>query len=109
MSALSGVFVAGVGMHPFQFPTETPYVALGLRAVHFRHTEMLAEALDAREVVAWAVAGSALTTLFAEIMLEDAMHDDLVAELHPRLAPNCRPSTTATQDRDWRCGPPPTR
>jgi len=28
-----GVYVAGIGMHPYQFPTETPYTHLGLAAV----------------------------------------------------------------------------
>lgn len=28
-----GVFIAGIGLHPYQFPTETPYTALGLIAV----------------------------------------------------------------------------
>jgi acetyl-CoA acetyltransferase len=27
------VYVAGIGMHPYQFPTQTPYVALGLTAI----------------------------------------------------------------------------
>jgi len=35
--------------------------------------------------------------------------DDFLAEIHPGWSPNYRPSTTATQDRDWRCGPPTTR
>lgn len=34
------VYVVGVGMHPFQFPSDTPYVQLGLRAVR----EALADA-----------------------------------------------------------------
>nr|WP_255594601.1 thiolase family protein [Acidovorax sp. sif1233] len=33
MDAHGGVFIAGVGLHPYQFPTETPYTELGLRAV----------------------------------------------------------------------------
>lgn len=28
-----GVFVAGIGLHPYQFPSETPYTQLGLTAV----------------------------------------------------------------------------
>ena len=28
-----GVFVAGIGLHPYQFPSETPYTVLGLAAV----------------------------------------------------------------------------
>ncbi len=28
-----GVFVAGIGLHPYQFPSETPYTVLGLTAV----------------------------------------------------------------------------
>jgi len=28
-----GVFVVGIGMHPYQFPSETPYTHLGLAAV----------------------------------------------------------------------------
>jgi acetyl-CoA acetyltransferase len=28
-----GVFVAGIGLHPYQFPTDTPYTHLGLTAV----------------------------------------------------------------------------
>lgn len=28
-----GVFIAGIGLHPYQFPTETPYTVLGLAAV----------------------------------------------------------------------------
>lgn len=28
-----GVFVAGIGLHPYQFPSETPYTHLGLAAV----------------------------------------------------------------------------
>ncbi|MDB5816685.1 MAG: thiolase [Rhizobacter sp.] len=28
-----GVFVAGIGLHPYQFPTDTPYTHLGLAAV----------------------------------------------------------------------------
>lgn len=33
LDAHGGVFIAGVGLHPYQFPTETPYTELGLRAV----------------------------------------------------------------------------
>lgn len=40
MSALKGVYVVGVGMHPFQFASDTPYPVLGLRAVR----EALADA-----------------------------------------------------------------
>lgn len=28
-----GVFIAGIGLHPYQFPSETPYTQLGLTAV----------------------------------------------------------------------------
>lgn len=28
-----GVFIAGIGLHPYQFPTDTPYTILGLAAV----------------------------------------------------------------------------
>lgn len=28
-----GVFIAGIGMHPYQFPSETPYTVLGLTSV----------------------------------------------------------------------------
>jgi acetyl-CoA acetyltransferase len=28
-----GVYVAGIGLHPYQFPSETPYTHLGLTAV----------------------------------------------------------------------------
>lgn len=28
-----GVFIAGIGLHPYQFPTDTPYTTLGLAAV----------------------------------------------------------------------------
>ena len=28
-----GVYVAGIGMHAYQFPSETPYTHLGLTAV----------------------------------------------------------------------------
>jgi hypothetical protein len=35
--------------------------------------------------------------------------DDFLAEIHPDWSRNCRPSTTATHDRDWRYGPPRTR
>jgi acetyl-CoA acetyltransferase len=33
LSALRPVYVAGIGMHPYQFPSETPYVRLGITAV----------------------------------------------------------------------------
>lgn len=33
LDANSGVFIAGIGLHPYQFPTETPYTELGLTAV----------------------------------------------------------------------------
>jgi acetyl-CoA acetyltransferase len=33
MDANGGVYIAGVGMHPYQFPSETPYTQLGLTAV----------------------------------------------------------------------------
>jgi len=35
-----GVYVAGIGLHPYQFPSETPYIHLGLTAVR----EALADA-----------------------------------------------------------------
>lgn len=34
------VYVVGIGLHPYQFPSDTPYVALGLRAIR----EALADA-----------------------------------------------------------------
>lgn len=33
LDANGGVFIAGIGLHPYQFPTETPYTELGLTAV----------------------------------------------------------------------------
>lgn len=33
LDANGGVFIAGIGLHPYQFPSETPYTALGLTAV----------------------------------------------------------------------------
>src|SRR3989344_2793650 len=33
LDANCGVFIAGIGLHPYQFPTETPYTELGLTAV----------------------------------------------------------------------------
>lgn len=33
LDAHGGVFIAGIGMHPYQFPSETPYTELGLTAV----------------------------------------------------------------------------
>lgn len=33
LDAHGGVFIAGIGLHPYQFPTETPYTELGLTAV----------------------------------------------------------------------------
>lgn len=33
LNANGGVFIAGIGLHPYQFPTETPYTELGLTAV----------------------------------------------------------------------------
>lgn len=33
LSALRPVYVAGIGMHPYQFPSDTPYVRLGITAV----------------------------------------------------------------------------
>ncbi|WP_422845084.1 thiolase family protein [Acidovorax sp. M2(2025)] len=33
LDANGGVFIAGIGLHPYQFPTETPYTVLGLTAV----------------------------------------------------------------------------
>lgn len=33
LDAQGGVFIAGIGLHPYQFPTETPYTVLGLTAV----------------------------------------------------------------------------
>ncbi|WP_010458111.1 thiolase family protein [Acidovorax radicis] len=33
LEANGGVFIAGIGLHPYQFPTETPYTELGLTAV----------------------------------------------------------------------------
>lgn len=33
LAANGGVFIAGIGLHPYQFPTETPYTELGLTAV----------------------------------------------------------------------------
>ena len=37
---LKPVYVVGVGFHPYQYPTDTPYVTLGLQAVR----EALADA-----------------------------------------------------------------
>lgn len=34
-----GVFIAGIGLHPYQFPTETPYTLLGLTAVRAALTD----------------------------------------------------------------------
>ena len=33
LDASGGVYIAGIGLHPYQFPTETPYTQLGLTAV----------------------------------------------------------------------------
>lgn len=33
LDANGGVFIAGIGLHPYQFPTEKPYTELGLTAV----------------------------------------------------------------------------
>jgi acetyl-CoA acetyltransferase len=33
LDANGGVFIAGIGLHPYQFPSETPYTQLGLTAV----------------------------------------------------------------------------
>ena len=33
LDAHGGVFIAGIGLHPYQFPTETPYTELGLTSV----------------------------------------------------------------------------
>lgn len=33
LDANGGVFIAGIGLHPYQFPTDTPYTELGLMAV----------------------------------------------------------------------------
>jgi acetyl-CoA acetyltransferase len=33
LDASGGVYIAGVGLHPYQFPSETPYTQLGLTAV----------------------------------------------------------------------------
>ena len=33
LDAHGGVFIAGIGLHPYQFPTDTPYTELGLTAV----------------------------------------------------------------------------
>jgi hypothetical protein len=35
--------------------------------------------------------------------------DDFLAEIHPRLVEELQASTTATHNRDWRCGPAKTR
>lgn len=48
------VYVVGIGMHPYQFPTETPYVQLGLRAVR----EALADAQLSWPQIPLAVVGS---------------------------------------------------
>lgn len=34
LNELRPVYVVGIGLHPYQYLSETPYVALGLRAVH---------------------------------------------------------------------------
>lgn len=49
------VYVVGIGMHPYQFPSETPYVQLGLRAIR----EALADAGIEWEKVPLAVVGTA--------------------------------------------------
>ncbi|NPC57869.1 thiolase family protein [Caenimonas soli] len=33
IDATGGVYIAGIGLHPYQFPSETPYTQLGLTAV----------------------------------------------------------------------------
>ncbi|WP_110960285.1 thiolase family protein [Acidovorax sp. ST3] len=39
LDANGGVFIAGIGLHPYQFPTETPYTELGLTAVRAALTD----------------------------------------------------------------------
>jgi len=39
LDANGGVFIAGVGLHPYQFPSETPYTQLGLTAVRAALTD----------------------------------------------------------------------
>lgn len=55
------VYVVGVGLHPYQNPSGTPYVALGLRAVR----EALDDAGVAWPVVESAYIGNALTGMAA--------------------------------------------
>lgn len=58
MSALlkdNAVYVVGIGMHPYQFASETPYVTLGLRAVR----EALADAGIAWKEIQSAYVGTA--------------------------------------------------
>ncbi len=54
-ASLRPVFVVGIGMHPYQFPSETPYVHLGLTAIR----QALADAQISWRDVPLAVVGTA--------------------------------------------------
>ena len=60
------VYVVGIGLHPYQFPSETPYVQLGLRAVR----EALADAqLEWKQMQLAVVGTAALGMAAGRVML----------------------------------------